>query len=294
LYRRRRLGVGVGDACCCCRDNDRNGSNSRNNRYNSGNGTMPAKPHTQQQQHAQHQQQLTTEQKTNLLRYVQPMPSRGPTYEAWSDALLSSESSILRQLGFTLYWIPDHHPHKFILYFLRVLGLDRNKNKKEEKEEKKVVDGDSVSGGGGGGGSSSKEENGSNGSAETVAQKSWNYCNDSCLLDVCVRYEPEVIACASIILATSSSSASTTTTSTTMTMLPMQPRPWWEVFIGPDRDEDLIAICNAVLGLGGQDDDEDATATGEIQDAMRGYVPSLVEGGSFTDPGSYLWHNCGI
>jgi len=287
LYRRRRLGVGDGDTSCYC-DNENGRRDIRDNtsRDNSGsnsNDGMHAQPHEQQQRHAQQQQQqLTTEQRTNLLRYVQPMPSHGPTYEAWSDALLSSESSILRQLGFTLYWIPDHHPHKFILYFLRVLGLDRNNN---EKEEKKVD-----SGGGGGGGGSSKD-NGNNGSTETVAQKSWNYCNDSCLLDVCVRYEPEVIACASIILATSTSATSSTSTTT---MLPMQPRPWWEVFIGPDRDDDLIAICNAVLGLGGQDDDEDATATGEIQDAMRGYVPSLVEGGSFTDPGSYLWHNCGI
>ena len=233
LYRRRRLGVGG------CGSDGGGGSE-------------------QQRRRQPHRRHLTNEQKTNLLRYIQPMYPAGPIYKLWSEALLKAETSILRQLGFTLYWIPDHHPHKFILYFLRVLGLDKDGSK----------------------------ENGSGiGTSNiSVAQRSWNHCNDSCLLDVCVRYEPEVIACASIILATSSAGG----TNDAGTSLPMHPRPWWEVFIGPNRDEDLIAVCNAVLGLG------DCTLASS-RDAMRGYVPSLVEGGgSFTDPGSYLWNNCGI
>jgi len=62
----------------------------------------------------------------------------------------------------------------------------------------------------------------------------------------------------------------------------MTPRPWWDVFVGPERGDDLIAVCNAILALGGDD-------SAWRMRAMRGFVPSLVDGGSFNDPGSYVW-----
>jgi len=67
-------------------------------------------------------------------------------------------------------------------------------------------------------------------------------------------------------------------------ILPCNPRPWWYIFIGPNHDEDLSIVCNALLAL------EDLNCVTGFYDAMKKYVVSLVDGGSFNDPGSYIWN----
>jgi hypothetical protein len=72
-------------------------------------------------------QTWSLEQKEQILAKT-PLPMKlGPVYKEWHDQVSQMEAAVLRQLGFTLYWIPDSHPHKFILYFCRVLELTNDK-----------------------------------------------------------------------------------------------------------------------------------------------------------------------
>lgn len=80
------------------------------------------------------------------------------------DEMLRVELHVLKELGFGFYNIMDH-PHKFILYYLKVLELD--------------IEGD-------------------------VSQRAWNYVNDSLRTDLSLRFRSEVIACAAIYMASRS------------------------------------------------------------------------------------------
>lgn len=95
----------------------------------------------------------SAEQKQQFLQDERMPGKLGPVFEEWHKQALNSEAAVLRQLGFTLYWIPDSHPHKFILYFCQALGLTQSK----------------------------------------FTQLAWNYCNDSYRLDLCTRFQPELI-----------------------------------------------------------------------------------------------------
>lgn len=112
---------------------------------------------------------LTQEERRNLLRYVQPLPRLGPVYKEFEEELMNHENEILRALGFSLQWIPESHPHNFLLYFMRVLDLvqlDDNEGRNEGMKS---------------------------GTDTDIAQIAWNYCNDSCRIDLCVRYGAELI-----------------------------------------------------------------------------------------------------
>lgn len=201
---------------------------------------------------------LSIEQKENILRHVPPISTYSQTYKEWLDPIIKMENIILRELGFTMYFIPSLHPHKFILYFIRVFSLEA------EKEQK-------------------------------LAQKAWNYCNDSMRLDLCVRFKSESIACAAIYLAASDCLIDLPTISVVEEEKEQQ-YPWWEVFIGKDKSQELSIICNSILGLSlnktekmkGNENDDDIDYL-LMECATYYFIPSLLEETSFNDPGSYLW-----
>jgi hypothetical protein len=111
---------------------------------------------------------------------VLPMPKLGPVWKEYYELVLDMEHRILRELGFTFYWVPDSHPHKFLWEFLRLLF---------QLEERHVgtEEGSEMNGGGENENASQKQQH------HELAQRAWNYCNDSCRLDLCVRFDSEVI-----------------------------------------------------------------------------------------------------
>lgn len=117
---------------------------------------------------------INEEECQNILRYIQPLPRTGPVFKEWESELMLMENVVLRELGFSLYWIPESHPHVFLLYFMKVLELVDNESSinVETKKSDEIPH---------------ELKNG------TIAQIAWNYCNDSCRLDLCVRYEAELI-----------------------------------------------------------------------------------------------------
>lgn len=118
---------------------------------------------------------FTDTEKENVLRSGNKaiMSAGGKAYTIWKERLMKMEYEILSAFGFTLFWVSEVHPHKFLLYFCRVLEIDEKDGRKNDDG---VGDGSNGSGGSSG-----------------IAQKAWNYCNDSCSLDLCVRFDPEVI-----------------------------------------------------------------------------------------------------
>ena len=126
LYRRRRLCVGyVGE-------------------YRSGDRSMA---------YVDRAPNLSDEEKLDILRFQRPLSEFTTEYNLWKDALIVTESYILRELGFTLHWVRDSHPHKFLLYMIKAIHPNH----------------------------------------ENLSQTAWNYCNDSLRLDLCVRYKAEVV-----------------------------------------------------------------------------------------------------
>lgn len=199
------------------------------------------------------------------LKTFPPISPFGRVYKEWKDIIIQMESIILRTLGFVFYWIPDNHPHKFILYFVHAIYCSSDGDGDNKEKE------------------------------QLLAQTAWNYCNDSCFFDICVRYEPEVTACAAIYLSAKNNNIN-------LPFLINQEQkkiPWYEILIGANKEQCISNICNALLFLQNNNtDDENNTSLTIMQAAFINFIPSLLsndidgngfDDGSFNDPGSFIW-----
>jgi len=177
---------------------------------------------------------------------VPPLSMTGPVWKEWHDAVIQAESRLLRQLGFTFYWIPNQHPHRFVSHFCQALVVDDEDDQKQQQEQ--------------------------------LTDAALHYCNQSCRLDLCVRYAPEVVACAAIYLALLLDRKEIQQRTT-------ESRPWWHVFCGHSHDQDLSIISNVILGL------LDQNTIGDVQVASTAFLKShgSTRTPSFNDPGSFVW-----
>lgn len=233
----------------------------------------------------------------------------GPVYQEWHKAITTTENLLLRQLGFTVYWIADDsHPHKFLLYFCQVLEWQQSQqqNDQEEKDASEPK-------------STTTTESSTSSKSSLLVQCAWNYCNDaSCYLDLCLRYAPEVIACAAILLTAKEHNVPLPSNNNNHNTNGTTTSCWWQVFIGREKGQELANAANAMAGLvaikkradaillqskcgdGGTLADDTDDTTMDDDDALdwllatHGFVRSLVtrtadQETSFNDPNSYLW-----
>jgi hypothetical protein len=110
--------------------------------------------------------------------------------------LFDAENAILRELGFIIH---AEHAHKFVLYYIRVMYGKTDFNPE-------------------------------------LAQRAWNYVNDSYRTVVCVRFRPCVLACGAIFLAARDLNIA----------LPENPG-WWTLF--DTQYEDMLTVCSGILTL---------------------------------------------
>ena len=130
-------------------------------------------------------------------RKVEPLVAGTKRYFELKEDILNAEQAILRELGFIIH---AEHAHKFVFYYIRVL-LAKGFN--EQYPE--------------------------------LAQKAWNYANDLYRSSLCLKFRPNVLACASIFLASRD------------LKIPLPEPTWWELFDA--KQEQVFEVATAILGL---------------------------------------------
>jgi len=81
----------------------------------------------------------------------------------------------------------------------------------------------------------------------TIPQRAWNFCNDALLTTALALYPPTHIAAAAIYLACLPPPSSDQNNQPVM-VLPMRPRPWWELF-DVASEKEMWAVSSLLLAV---------------------------------------------
>lgn len=118
---------------------------------------------------------LSIEERRRRLDETISLPTHGPIYLEWFNAIVSAECRVLHHLGFIVFWIADNHAHTFVESFCHDIGIvvDRDLNSNEaclDLSERKRM----------------------------LTRQAYEFCQKASYIDLCVRYSPELICSAAM------------------------------------------------------------------------------------------------
>jgi hypothetical protein len=207
---------------------------------------------------------LSIEERRRRLDETISLPTHGPVYLEWYNAIVSAECRLLHHLGFVVYWIPDHHAHNFVESFCQNVGivLDEDLNSRETSldvgERKRML-----------------------------TREAYQCCRKASYIDLCVRYTPELICCATIQCAASTLHFALRSNHAPSDRRRENREVWWRDLweMTPQELEDIETNVNRIVAAISQVEEGS-----DFLMASQGFVPSkLPKNSSFNDPASFIW-----
>lgn len=173
-----------------------------------------------------------TAKKQDLILVCPSLSPSGPVYKEWHNAAVQAEGRVLRQLGFYLYWIPDSHPHWFVPHFVAfLLPYDDTKaNDKNDSSSRSTLQSTMEHNND----PQNKDTNLSTSTTIELERTMYRYCDLASRLDLCVRLDSAVIACAALYCAAirHGIALSPPLAGTALSTTDSRSRPWWHVLCG--------------------------------------------------------------
>lgn len=216
----------------------------------------------------------------------------GPVFEMIHSHCIEMENRILRRFGFIIYWIPKQHCHVFIKSFVdRIFNIESSSSScvnSADGNQRTLINKDDCS-------TISDWK-------EQLLQLSWDYCTISYRLNLCIQYQPQIIACSAIHLACLDMNqllpvinVCSTNKMSTKTR-PVDLLSWWDILCGIGYQDNISQCSNTILSIADKYNEEVMVASKAFVKSPYGShfgsIDASTSSGSFNDPGSFLWDYC--